>query len=244
MTTRTAPSPDRGQATTQTIAVAATAMQTVIDRTDGMPGIAVLSGAPGLGKTSAAVYLSHPAGFNAVYVRCRSFETTKSLSLLLLAELAITPRTSWSTAMAFERICEALTISTRPLVVDEVDYIAESKTINMLRDLHDTAHVPLFLIGEEGLKKTLGNSQQRFHDRVLVWSKAMPADASDLDKLTRHYAPELVLEPDAKRHLLATTQGVARRIVTALAALKEHKLVQGADTLNLADVQTALRAVR
>lgn len=242
--TKTSPAPDRGQAATQTIAVAATSMETVLARSEGMPGMAVLSGPPGYGKTSAAVYLSHPAGYNCVYVSCRSFETTKSLALMLLKELGVAAKTHWPISTAFEHICEALVQNGRPLVVDEVDYIAEKNTVNLLRDLHDTAQTPLFLIGEEHLKQKLLNHHERFHDRVLVWSKALAADGADLDKLMRHYTPALAIDADAKRHLLQATAGVARRIVTALNTLREAALAHGAERLALADVQAALKGVR
>lgn len=245
MSKQTAPrESDRGQAATQTIAVAATGMQTILDRSEGMPGMAALSGPPGLGKTSAAVYLTHPAGFNAVYVSCRSFETTKSLALMLLKELGVAAKTHWPISTAFDHICEALIEGGRPLVVDEVDRIAEKNTIELLRDIHDIARTPLFLIGEEHLRQKLLNHHERFHDRVLVWAKAMPADAADLDKLIRHYTPQVVLDADAKKHLLQVTHGVARRIVTALNSLREAASAKGMDRLGVADLQAALKGAR
>lgn len=245
MSKQTAPrDSDRGQAATQTIGVAATGMQTILDRSEGMPGMAALSGPPGLGKTSAAVYLTHPAGFNAVYVSCRSFETTKSLALMLLKELGVAAKTHWPISTAFDHICEALIEGGRPLVVDEVDRIAEKNTIELLRDIHDIARTPLFLIGEEHLKQKLLNHHERFHDRVLVWAKALPADAGDLDKLIRHYTPDVVLDADAKRHLLQATHGVARRIVTALNSLREASSAKGMDRMGVADVQAALKGAR
>lgn len=236
--------PERGQARTQTIAVAAAGLETALNRREGVPGMVALSGPPGYGKTSAAVFLSHPADYNCVYVSCRSFETTKSLGQMLLKELGVAAKTHWPISTAFEHICEALVQSGRPLVVDEVDHIAEKNSINLLRDLHDTTQTPIFLIGEERLKQKLLNHHERFHDRVLVWAKAVPADGSDLDKLMRHYAPTLEIEPAGKKHLLASTSGVARRIVTALSALTEAAGNGGTDRLSLADVQAALKGAR
>lgn len=235
---------DRGQASTQTLVVAATAMQTVLDRAEGIPGVAVLSGRPGLGKTTAAAYLTHPIGADAIYVSCRSFETTKSLSLQLLKELGVAAKTHWPISTAYEHICDALIECGRPLVVDEVDRIAEKNTIEFLRDLHDNAQTPIFLIGEEDLRRKLLNHHERFHDRVLVWAKAMPCDGTDLDKLTKHYVPELAIAPDARKWLLQSTSGVARKLVSALAALREHAREAGAESLALADVQAALKEVR
>lgn len=237
-------SPERGQARTQTIAIAAEGMETLLGRSDGMPGMAALSGPPGYGKTSAAVFLSHPAEFNCVYVSCRSFETTKSLALMLLKELGVAAKTHWPISTAFDHICEALVQSGRPLVIDEVDHIAEKNSVNLLRDLHDTAQTPILLIGEEHLKQKLLNHHERFHDRVLVWARAVPADVADLEKLARQYASGLELDASAKKQLLQITNGVARRIVTALSALVQAAALNGIERFSAVEVQAALRGAR
>jgi len=234
----------RGQAATRTVAVAAEAMQTIIDRGEGVPGMAVLSGRPGLGKTTAAVFLSHPGGYGSAYVSCRSFETTKSLALMLLHELGVAAKTHWPISTMFDRICDALVEGDRPLVVDEVDKIAEARSIELLRDLHDTAKVPVFLIGEENLKQKLLNHHERFHDRVLVWAKAMPADKRDLAALLEHYAPGLPITAEALGALLKGTDGTARKIVTALDALKNQVAVAALEAIEPDHVAAALRGVR
>ena len=153
-------------------------------------------------------------------------------------------KTHWPISTAYDHICEALIQCGRPLVVDEVDRIAEKNTIEFLRDLHDQAHTPLFLIGEEDLKRKLLNHHERFHDRVLVWAKALPCDGGDLDKLVKHYVPELAIAADAKKWLLQSTSGTARKLVSSLAALREHGRAAGLETISLADAQAALREAR
>jgi DNA transposition AAA+ family ATPase len=225
-----------GVAPTQTVAIALAAMDQLQNRQHGMPGLGVLSGPPGYGKTSALTRLAHPADINSVYVACRSFETTKSLITLILRELGASVKDHWSIGVMFDMACTQFGEQGRPLVVDESDRIAEKNTIELLRDLHDIGGVPILLVGEEHLKRKLANKHERFHDRVLVWSKAMPADDGDLSKLMRHYVPGLEIDADARRQLLTRTGGVARKIVTTLHALSELSKTRGLSIITADDL--------
>jgi DNA transposition AAA+ family ATPase len=220
-----------GVAATQTVAVAMGAMDQLQTRSHGMPGIGVLYGPPGLGKTSALTRLAHPMDINAVYVSCRSFETTKSLMEMILRELGRSVKSNWSVSTMFEMACTAFGEQARPLVVDEADRIVEKTTIELLRDLHDIGQVPILMVGEENFKKKLSQKHERFHDRVLVWGKAAPVDAADLEKLAAHYAPRLVITQEAKRAILTKTNGVARRVVTSL-----HNLSELSKNMGLAEI--------
>jgi Holliday junction resolvasome RuvABC ATP-dependent DNA helicase subunit len=73
-----------------------------------MPRIAVLSGAPGLGKTQAAAYMAHPMGVNAVFVQLRPFETMKSLAQLMLTELDVRWKTTGRWARCSTRSASAV----------------------------------------------------------------------------------------------------------------------------------------
>ncbi|WP_454908406.1 AAA family ATPase [Variovorax gossypii] len=198
------------------------AMKQIQSATAQMPRMAVLSGAPGSGKTQAAMYLSHPAGSNALYLELHSFETTKSLARGLLKELDVRFKPGWSINDMFEAACDKLSLVNRPLVFDEVDHIAESKSIDFIRAIHDTCATPILLIGEERLQHKLLTRHERFHDRVLTWVNAVPCDDSDAGLLARHYVPGLNWEQGALAALVTKTSGVARRITTELERLKEE----------------------
>lgn len=230
-----------GIAPTQTVAVAMAAMEQIKGRAHGMPGLGVLYGKPGLGKTSALTRLAHPADINAVYVACRSFETTKSLMQLVLRELGVPMKEHWSVPAMFELACQHFGEQGRPLVVDEADRIAEKSAIELLRDLHDIGQVPILLVGEENLQRKLASRHERFHDRVLVWARAMQADDGDLSKLLNHYTPGLQLTVDARKALLMKTGGVARKVVTTLHNLQELARTKGLTSITideLAEVQS------
>lgn len=227
-------------ATTQTVAVALATMDQLIHRGMDMPGFGVLYGEPGLGKTTALARLSHPAESNAVYVSCRIFETPRSLSELLLRENGIQPKARWNIPDMHDALCEAFATHGRPMLVDEADYIAETRSIELLRNLHDTVGVPILLVGEQSLKRKLQRHHERLHDRVLVWSQAVPCDGGDLDALAKVHAPGLQMDADARASLLRATGGVARRIVTGLHKLAEACRTRGIQSVDLAVVKEVL----
>ena len=112
------------------VAFAIEAISQVTDVDDlGAPHMAVLYGPPGYGKTQAAMYLAHPQGRNAVFVAIRMFDTTKTLAQLLCLELGINTKSQWPVSVLYEHIVKRLQQLGRPLVLDEVDYIAEKTAV-------------------------------------------------------------------------------------------------------------------
>lgn len=213
------------------VAYAIEAINQVTDVEDlGAPHMAVLFGPPGYGKTQAAMYLAHPQGRNAVFVSVRMFDTTKTLAQLICTEIGIESKSSWAIADMYEKIVARLEQLGRPLVLDEVDYIAEKSAIDFIRTIHDNTTVPIFLIGEQDLKRKLLSRHERFHDRVLVWKEAVPCDAHDVRKLAAHHARDLVFDQAVIDALVVKTSGVARRVYTELKALREECKRIGTDT--------------
>lgn len=204
-------------APTSNISLVHTTMEALKDRAAGLPGIGAFYGRSGLGKSFGAAYASHPAGFNGIYVSCRSFETKKSLAEQICKAIGITPKGNIPNIV--DAIVEVLTISGRPLIVDEVDYVVDSRTLELVRDLHDASGAAILLIGEEHLPAKL-KRHERFDNRVLIWQPAVACTAADFDLLARQYAPEIRIDADLKKRVLAETQGITRRVVVNLENIK------------------------
>jgi len=233
-----------GVAKLTNVGLALQAMKQIQAASTQMPRIAVLSGAPGLGKSQAATFMAHPMGVNAVFVQLRPFETMKSLAQLLLTELDLRWKSHWSVGQMFELICERLAAMNRPLVIDEFDHVAETKCVEFIRAIHDKCAMPIFLIGEERLQHKLLSRHERFHDRVLVWQQALPCDVDDAAALARHYAPELKFEGPALEALVAKTQGVAACITTEVERIKEYCKRAGQVAVGVDQVGAPMRGGR
>lgn len=221
-----------GVAKLANVGLALTAMNQIIAATPQMPRMAVLFGQAGLGKTQAAMHMAHPLGHNAAFIQLRMFDTTKTLAQLILTELDVRWKSGWATAQMFDAICERLVQLQRPLVIDEVDHIAEKSSIDFIRAIHDQCATPIFMIGEERLQQKLLARHERFHDRVLTWVRAMPCDADDVAQLAKHYAPGLAFESKAIDSLVTSTAGIARRITTEIERLKEEARRKGVETVS------------
>ena len=204
-------------APTSNIGLVHTLMDTLMTRASGLPGIGAFYGRSGLGKSFGASYAGHPSGFNGVYVSCRSFETKKSMAEQICKALGLTARGNIPDIVG--GIVEALALSGRALIVDEVDFIVESRTLELIRDIHDASGAAVLLIGEEHLPTKL-KRHERFDNRVLVWQPATGCTAGDFDLLARQYAPLLAIAPDLKKRVLADTHGITRRVVVNLENIK------------------------
>ena len=202
---------------TNNIALIHNTMDLLVGRAPGLPGIGTFYGASGLGKSFGASYASHPSGFNGIYVSCRSFETKKSFAEQVCKAIGIPARGNIPAIV--DDIVQVLVLSGRPLIVDEVDHIVESRTLELIRDLHDASSAAVLLIGEEHLPTKL-KRHERFDNRVLVWQPAVKCSPADFDQLARQYAGAIEIAPELKARVLEQTHGITRRVVVNLEGIK------------------------
>src|SRR5687768_6613944 len=112
------------------IALAASTIQRLENRSSGLPGIGALYGPSGFGKTMAAAYCANK--FNAVYIECRSYFTKRAFIESLAKEIDVP--TGRTIAKTFEAVIDEQLLARRTIIVDEADYIVESKILELLRD--------------------------------------------------------------------------------------------------------------
>lgn len=217
-----------GTAPLRNVLAAAKVMEQLINRAPNMPGLGVLCGPSGYGKTAAACYCANE--YRAHYVECRSYFTKKSLLIAILEEMGIVPgKTIYDMV---KQIGEQLDLSGRPLIIDEMDHIVDRNLVEMVRDIYEVSQAPILMIGEERFPQKL-KRWERFHNRVLVWQRAEPADMGDARKLAKVYSHDVEIADDLLKLIVQKTYGCTRRITVNINNAREYAREGGFKKLDL-----------
>jgi len=123
-------------------------------RENGTMGLAI--GPAGIGKSRCAQAI-HETYVGSVYLRVNEAYRSPRAFLLGLAEKLGVRQTAWHrmSSCVQERVTATLTGSDRLLIIDEAHKLKD-QTLEVLRDLHDEAGVPILLVCVKDL-----------HDRIL-----------------------------------------------------------------------------
>lgn len=200
-----------------------TATERLCGRTAGLPGLAVLYGPAGYGKTTAAGAVANEN--RSYFVQIRSAWTRKALLEKILQEMSIKP--SGTISDMLDQVASQLAASGRMLILDEFDYAARSDSmIELVRDIYEASQATILLLGEELLPQKL-KKHERFHSRVLSWIPAQPISLDDAAALAPIYAPDVGVSEDLLEHLVNLSGGSVRRVCVNLAAVAETAALEG-----------------
>ena len=205
-------------------------IERVQDRADGLPGMACFHGPSGYGKTSAAAFAVNR--FGAHHVQVKSCWTRKKLCEAILKDLGIQP--ARTIADMVDQIAEALLRSGRALLIDEADHLVDQKKIELVRDIHESSHATVILIGEEQLPMKL-LQWERVHGRMADWVAAEPATVADVAHLAPIYSRGVGLDVDLQERLLDESRASMRRIAINLGRVREFGKRMGKTQVSLAD---------
>lgn len=195
----------------------AEAVNALVDRAPGVPGLGVLEGHTGYGKSTAVTW--QYIRVNGVYVRAISASTPRSLLKSICKELSIEP--SATAADTVEDIVSELSKSRRPLFIDEADYlIGKTRLIETIRDIHDLSLVPVILIGMHGFRTSIKRLKQ-LTGRVSQWVEFKESTLEDAMLLARDLA-EVTIGADLVRKLHEAACGSVRLIVVGLARIEQY----------------------
>lgn len=200
-----------------------------IERPRHLPGLVVLYGHSGLGKTTAAAFVS--AETNAVHVEVRSTWTTKYFLQKLAQELGV--ETAGTIPALEERVAAAMAMQDRPLIVDEADFALRRGYIEILRDLYEMSRAPVMLIGEEYLLDNL-RRWERVHNRILAHGRAEPVTIDDARALRDLYCHRVRIEDDLIAHFVERVRGGPRRIAINLENAQQIALAEGREAIDRA----------
>lgn len=196
----------------QNLSLTRTAMESLTARAGGLPGLGVLYGPAGWGKTTALVAVANSS--RAYYVQMRSAWSRKTLLEKILTSMSIKP--SGTVSRMLDDICAQLAASGRPLIIDEFDFALRSDSmIELVRDIYEGSQAAMILAGEELLPRKL-TRWERFHSRVLTWIPASPVSLEDARLLAPIYC-SIPCGDDFLTRLVEAAGGSTRRVCVNLA---------------------------
>lgn len=210
------------------VGLLAGAIERALQRPIGLPGLVVMYGPSGLGKSVAAACSANQ--HRAYYVECRDTWTKKAFLLAILREMAVTPARTLSEMV--DQIAEQLSRSSRPLIVDDVQYLLEKAAANVLTDLYNASQGTIVLIGEEGVSTSMARLE-RLHNRVLEWVPAQAATLADVKRLAAASYPNLEMADDLLVDLLKNIKGCLRRAAVNLYRVNSECAAKGLRQIDL-----------
>jgi hypothetical protein len=212
------------------VSATVSALMAAADRPQGLPGLLCLYGRSGYGKSSAAAYAANK--FRAYYVELKSLWSVKHILLNILREMGIAP--AGTVADMLDQACEQLSLSGRPLILDQADYLIDKGRAPLLMDLYEGSKSPILFIGEERLSTSMKARNNTVHRRVLHWIEAQPASLDDCRQLARLYARETEIADDLLEHVNRAVEGCTARVAINLNLIEERAKVSGWDRADLA----------
>lgn len=211
------------------VGLLASSIERAQSRPLGLPGLVVMYGASGLGKSVAAAFAANL--HRAYYVECRDTWTKKAFLLAILREMGIAHGRTLSDMV--DQVAEQLSRSGRPLIVDDVQYLLDKAAANVLTDLYNASQGTIVLIGEERVPTSLARLE-RLHNRVLEWVPAQPATLEDLRNLAASSYPNLRIADDLLDDLRTAVRGCLRRVAVNLYRVNSEASAQLLDSVSLA----------
>lgn len=175
-------------------------MDKLQNRPHGLPGMALVYGEPGLGKTQTAVWWA--VHNNAVFIRSTNLMSGRWLLEELVEELGEVPY--YRSADLFKQVIRQLSEEPRPIIVDEIDYlISDSKAIETLRDIYDKTNNPIIMMGM-GLADKKLMRYRHLYDRFSEILKFDAFTQDDVSSIITHMA-EVEITDKAKKLIYSET---------------------------------------
>lgn len=217
-------------ANTANLDLVAVATEKLLNRVDGLPGIGVMSGPAGYGKTEACCALANRT--RGYYVQMRSAWNRKALLEKILFEMSIKPVGTIPNLL--DQVCEQIAASRRPLIIDEFDFALRTDgLVELVRDIYEGSQGTLLLVGEETIPAKL-KRWERFHSRVMAWIPALPVSLEDARKLAPIYCPDVRIAEDLLSHVVELANGSVRRVCVNLTRIHEEGMMRAEEEMTRA----------
>ncbi len=213
------------------VTLAVEAMEQAINRGQGLPGMVCLYGPSGYGKSKAAAFVANK--YRCYYIEAKSIWQRKTYLINILKDMGVVPERTMD--LMLDQICEQLTLSQRPLIIDEADYLVDKGWAKLLMDIYEGSRAPIMIIGEENISANLKKKNgEKVHNRIIDWQPAQPASMADGQLLTRIYSPDVVIADDLLEHIINTVNGCTRRVAVNINKVRKTAKAEGRESAELA----------
>ncbi len=154
------------------------AMSGLKNRDTGVPGMGLLFGEPGLGKSRTALWWT--VQNDGIFVRTKKIQTPHWLLQDIVSELGEAPANR--TSDLFRQVQDQLMDNPRTIIVDEVDRLSLD-ALETLRDIADITEAPIVCVGMGQADKRLMRHKHLF-DRFSEIVKFTELTLTDVTSLT------------------------------------------------------------
>jgi hypothetical protein len=211
-------------AITKNIQIASAAMEAVGARAPGMPGLVLMTGLTGFGKSTAMAFLANQN--DALHLRAWPTWTPMAMLRSLAEEVGVSPRSNCDANL--REIVKALAQNpARALFIDEADYLADKRVLlETLRSLHDVTTTPIVLVGMDQFKKTLIRRDDQLTNRISQWVEFKRADLDDARALAEKCC-EVGIGDDLLAKLRDAVGGSMRGLVVGMARIEQFARRKG-----------------
>lgn len=190
-------------------------MNRLREREDGVPGMGLVYGEPGLGKTYAITWWA--AQNDAILIRSANLMSARWLLEEMVEELGEIPYNKFSDI--FNQVVTQLIKTPRTIIVDETDYLTiDSRAVETLRDIHDKTNVPIVLVGMGTANKRL-QRHKHLYDRLLEIIKFEPFSKQDITSIIDQLSE--VPFTDCAKKLLYTRTNRFRQLVKTISKAEQ-----------------------
>jgi DNA transposition AAA+ family ATPase len=201
-------------------------------REEGLPGMGLVHGFSGAGKSRAVTQLIQAN--NGVYVRAMALWSPGQLCASIAQAIGLDQVNGSNKCLM--AVLDRLSLTSRPLFVDEADYLfANLRSVETLRDIHDYCNVPVVLIGMDGIERKVLRSRQLAR-RMSRSVEFLPLDRDDHSKLCDAVC-EVTLDDCIKTYLYDKTKGSVGLTMVAISQLE--RFGGGMRKITLADWETS-----
>jgi len=214
------------------------AVDALKNREPSLPGLGLVYGKWGLGKSDAIDEYYRVS--NAYCVRAERLMSARDLLEAICEEYIISPE--YRTMARYRQVCSVLKERGEPLFIDEADYLfKQTISLDMIRDMHDRARVPIILVGMEEAYDRLAKHGQ-------FWSRILPAGIVNFQPLM---PPEITLvtkewtgldiPPECAERVCQHTMGDWRLVVGHLVEYERACRVNQTQVVAIAMVEAVIR---